>query len=121
MAVLPTNFVQPGRVLQARDLHQDAILPLTLDQRLDSAEFVDAAFDDLDRLFDGLPDAIGDRGLRNGQSDDAAAGIADLKAALAAGAEQAAHRLRQLAQLGQRGLQFGIPGNANLDAVALRG
>ena len=59
-------------------------------------------------MLDGLPDALGDRGLRNGQPDQPAAGIADFKAALAAGAEQAAERLRQLAQLGQRVLQIGV-------------
>ena len=47
-------------------------------------------------------------GLRHRQADQAAAGIADFEAALAAGAEQSAERLRQLAQLGQRGRQVGV-------------
>ena len=109
LAVLPRMSISRVRILQARHLHQDAIDALPLDQRLDGTEFVDAALDDLDRLFDRLPDAIGDRGLRHGQSDQPAAGIADFEAALAAGAEQAAERLRQLAQLGQRGRQRRCP------------
>ena len=55
-----------------------------------------------------LPDALGDGGLRHREADQAAAGIGDFEAALAAGAEQAAERLRQLAQLGERGLQVGL-------------
>ena len=46
-----------------------------------------------------LPDAVGDRGLRHGQPDQPAAGVGDFKAALAAGAQQAAERLRQFTQL----------------------
>jgi len=39
------------------------------------AKLVDAALDDLDRLLDRLPDAIGDDGrLRHGQADQTAAG-----------------------------------------------
>ena len=118
LAVLPSNIDQAGRILQARHLHQNAVDALALDQRLDGAEFVDAALDDLDRLLDRLADAIGDRRLRDRQPDQAAAGVGDFEAALAAGAEQAAERLRQVAQLGQRGRQIGILGDANLDVVA---
>ena len=59
---LAEDFLQMGRVLQTRHLHQDAIVALALDQRLDGAELVDAALDDLDRLLDGLAEAI-DRSL----------------------------------------------------------
>jgi len=55
---------------------------LPLDYRFNGAELVDAALDDLNRLFDGLAYAFGDRGLRNGDPDQAAAGVTDLKAAL---------------------------------------
>lgn len=82
--------------------------PAALDQGLDSAEFVDAALDDLDRLFDRLTDAFGDRGLRYGEPDQPAAGIGDFEAALATGAKQAAERLRQLAQFGQRGRKISV-------------
>ena len=82
------------RVLQARHLDQNAVGALPLDQGLDRAELVDAALDDLDRLFVRLPDAFGDRGLRHRKADQAAAGIRNLEAALPAGAEQSAERLR---------------------------
>ena len=59
------DFLQPCRVLQSRHLNQHAIETLALDQRLDRAEFVDALFDDLDRLLDRLPKPFGDRRLRN--------------------------------------------------------
>ena len=45
---------------------------------------------------------------------------ADFEAALPAGAEQAAERLRQFAQLGQRRLQIGVL-DADLDRVGARG
>ena len=57
----------------------------------------------------GLPDAFGNGGLRHRETDQPAAGIRDLEAALAGGAEQAAERLRQLTQLGKRRLQVGSP------------
>ena len=76
---LADQFLQPGRILQARHLHQDAIGALALDHRFDGAELVDAAFDDLDRLFDGLADALGDGGLRHAEPDQPAAGIADFE------------------------------------------
>ena len=58
---LAEQFLEPGRVLQARHLHQDAVGALALDQRLDGAEFVDAPLDDLDRLVDRLAHALDDR------------------------------------------------------------
>src|SRR6185312_2239492 len=108
-----------GLILQARHLNQDTIRALALDQRLNGAEFVDAALDDLDRLVDRLPHPIGDRRRRNGKPDQSAASIADLKAALAAGTEQAAEWLRQFAQLRQGILQIAIL-DVNLDAVRSR-
>ena len=116
---LAEQFLQPARILQARHLDQDTVGALALDHRLDGAELVDAALDDLDRLFDGLADALGDGRLRHPEADQAAAGIADFEAALPAGAQQPAERLRQLAQLGQRGLQIGIL-DADLDAIGTR-
>ena len=116
---LAQDVLELGRILQARHLHQDAVGALPLDQRLHSAEFVDATLDDLDRLFDGLADAVGDGGLRNSQPDQPAAGVADFERALAAGADQSAQRLRQLAQLAERVLQVGIL-DADLNAVGPR-
>ena len=90
---LAQQFLQPGRVLQARHLHQNAIGALALDQRLNGAEFVDAAFHDLDRLLNSLSNALRDGRLRNGEPDQAAASVSYFKAALAAGTEQTAERL----------------------------
>ena len=60
---------------------------------------IDAALNDLDRLFNSLPDSFGNRRLRNGKPDHARAGIANFERALTAGAKQTAERLRQVAQL----------------------
>ena len=103
--------------MQARHLHQDAIGTLPLDQGLYGSEFVDAALDDLDRLLDRLPDSVGDSGLRNGQADQATTRVGNIKAALAAGPQQAAKWLRHFAQFAQRRLRIGILGDAHLDTV----
>ena len=42
------QFLQPGRVLQTRDLYENPISPLPLDEWLDGSELVYAPFDDLD-------------------------------------------------------------------------
>ena len=55
-------------------------------------------------------------GSRHGEPDQPAAGIGDIEAALAGGAEQAAERLRQLAQLGQRLLAIVAFADADFDA-----
>ena len=117
---LAEQFLQPRRVLQSGHLHQDAVHPLTLDRRLHRAELVDAAFDNLDRLIDRLADALVHRRLSHPQPDQPASGIADVDAALPGAAEQAAERLRQLAQLGERlGNIRGVP-NAHFDRIAAR-
>ena len=41
------QFLQPCRVLQARNLYENPISPLPLDERLDGSELVYAPFDDL--------------------------------------------------------------------------
>src|SRR6266446_7145837 len=92
-----------------------------LDYRFNGAELVDAPLDDLNRLFDGLPYPFSDRGLRNGDPDQPAAGVTDLNAALAAGAEQASERLRQLAQLCQRIRRIGVPADAHFHGVIAHG
>ncbi len=114
---LAENFLQARRILQAGHLHENAVDALTLDQRLDGTEFVDPLLDDLDRLLDRLADAFGDGRLRHRQPDQAAASILHLEAALAAGTQQTAERLRQLAQLGERGRRVGLR-HAHLDHVA---
>jgi hypothetical protein len=65
-----------------------------LDRGLDSAELVDAALDDLDRLLDRLTDALDDRRLGRGQPDHAVADIDNVQRALSGGAEESAERLR---------------------------
>ena len=71
-------------------------------------------------MFDGLPDAFGNGGLRYRETDQPAAGIGDFEAALSRGAEQAAQRLRQFTQLGKRRLQVGIL-DADFDGVRAKG
>src|SRR2546423_11298409 len=105
------------RILKAGDLHQDAIVALALDHRFDRAELVDAALDDLDRLLDGLAHALDNGRLRESQADQSATSIGDVEVALVARAEQAANRLRQITQLGQRGLEIGVL-DTYLDRIA---
>src|SRR5690242_3042161 len=108
-----------GGILQTRHLHQDSVVTLTLDDRLDSAELVDALLDDLDRLLDSLAQAVDHRGLRNAEADQSATSIGDFNVALTAGPHKAANRLRKLAQLGERRLDVRIL-DAHLDGIALR-
>src|SRR6266550_1039143 len=49
-------------IVDPRQLHEDAVLPLALDRRLLGAGLVDAATDDLDRLLDRLATAALGRG-----------------------------------------------------------
>ena len=58
--------LQPRRILQTGHLHENALDAFALDGRLDQAELVDAALDDLDRLIDRLADALGDGRRRIG-------------------------------------------------------
>ncbi len=81
-AVVPSNLLQPGRILQARHLHQNAVDALPLDQRLDGAELVDAALDDLDRLLHRLADALEDGRLGRRQPYKSTV-LGDFEAALA--------------------------------------
>ena len=71
-------------------------------------------------MFDRLPDAVGNGGLRHHEADQPAAGVRNFQAALPAGAKQTAQRLRQFTQLGKRGLQVGIL-DADLDRIGARG
>ena len=117
LAVLPSSSFsrvgscRPGTCTRMRSMPwrwiSGSTVPSSLTRR--STIWIDCSTD--------LPDALGDRGLRHGQADQPAAGVGDFEAALAAGAEQAAERLRQLAQLGQRGRQIGVLGDADLDVV----
>ena len=107
--------------MQARHLHQNTVGALALDQRLDGAEFVDAALDDLDRLLDRLAHALEQRRIGDGQPDQMLPSEVDIEASLAIAAEDAAERHRQLAQLGQRLLAVGVVADAHFDAVAAHG
>src|SRR5262249_13901909 len=102
---LAEDVEQLLRIPETRHLHQDAVVALALDRRLDQTELVDALADDLDRLIEHLPRALEKRRLGDGQTNDAAADVLDVERALAGGADEAAERLRQLAQLGEPLLQ----------------
>jgi len=51
---LAERVLEVLRILEARHLHENAVVALTLDRRLARAERVDAAADDFDRLVDDL-------------------------------------------------------------------
>ena len=91
-----------------------------MDGRLDQTELIDAALDDLDRLIDGLADALGDRRVRRGERDQTAL-LRYVDAALSRRAEYSGQRLRQLAQLAERGLDVAVARDVHLDAVAVNG
>ena len=65
--------LDPFRIVDARQLHDDAVAALALDRRLGGAEFVDAPAHDLDRLGDDLVAALGYRLFRIAHTDLAAA------------------------------------------------
>ena len=106
---LAENLLQSRRVLQTGHLHQNAVGAFALDRRLDQAELVDAALDDLDRLIDGLANALDDRRVRWRKRDEAAI-LADIDASLARRAEYARQGLRQFAQLADRVLDIASRG-----------
>ncbi len=116
---LAEDILEPLRVLQAGHLDEDAVDALALDQRLDGADLVDAPLDDLDRLLDRLPHALDDAGIGELELNQTA-GFGDVDVALAGGAEQAAQRLRQFAELGERLLRVLTLADAQLDAVTAR-
>jgi hypothetical protein len=115
---LAEQLLEPGRVLQAWHLHQNAVGALPLNERLDGAELVDAAFDDLDRLFDRLANAFDHGRLGHREPDQAVGVIADIEAALTATAEDAAQRQGQFPQLGERGVETCRLADAHLDGAA---
>ena len=83
-------------------------------------EFVDAPFDDLDRLIDRLADTLDDRRVRRGQRNEAAV-LGNVDAALSRRAEDAGQRLRQLAQLADRVVDVALARDAHLHAIAMDG
>ena len=89
-------------------------------ERLDGAELVDAPLDDLDRLLDRLADALDDGGLGRREPDHAVAGVDHVDRALAGGAQDAAERLRQFAQLGERELRDRRPRGCGIRRVLPR-
>ncbi len=117
---LAEHFLEARRILQAGDLHENARDAFALDRRLDQAELVDAALDDLNRLIDRLADALGDSRVGGGERDDAGV-LGDVDAALSGGAEDAGQWLRQLTQLFDRGGDVAVARDANIDAVAMDG
>src|SRR3982074_530782 len=121
LAVLPNRSFKRVGSCKPGTCTKKAALPLTLDHRLHSPELVDAPLNDLNRLFDSLADPFGDGRLRDGEPDQSIAGVADFKAALAAGAERPADRLRRLAQLCQRGRHVGVLADAHFRGVVAHG
>ena len=90
---LTEQLFQSRRILQSRHLHQYAVGALALDQGFHSAKFVDAPFDDLDRLLDGLAHAINERGLGDGEPHKASPFGRDVEGRLAGAAQNSAKRL----------------------------
>ncbi len=117
---LAYDFLEPCRVLQARHLHENAVGPLPLDDGLDQAELVYTPFDDLDRLIDGLTNALDERTVGRRERDQAAV-LGDLNAALSGAAENARQRLRKFAQLLERLRNVAFAGDAHLDAIPVNG
>ena len=117
---LSQQRLEMRRILQARHLHQDTVEPFTLDGRLDQADLVDAALDDLDRLIDGLANPLGDGGIGRRQRNQAAI-VGDIDIALAGGAGETRYRLRQFAQLAQRIVDVGVARDVHFDGVAANG
>ena len=54
---LADEVLEAVRVVETRGLDENTVHALTLDARLERAELVDAAVDDLDRLLHDLPHA----------------------------------------------------------------
>ena len=115
---LAKQLLEPGRILQARNLDQNAVGAFALDQRFHRAEFVDAPLDDLDRLIDRLAHPLDDRRLAQRKPDQAAGLAGNVKAALSGGAQDSAERLRQGAQLLERLIGIGTLANADFRAAA---
>ena len=63
---LADEILEPLRIAETRSLDEDAVLALALDRRLDGAELIDTARDDLDRLVDDRAHALRQAGLRIG-------------------------------------------------------
>src|SRR4029450_9615223 len=114
---LTENLEQLLGIAETGHLHQDAIVSLTLDRRLDEPELVDPLADDLDRLIDDLPDALEERGLRGAQPHPPPADVLDIDRARTGAAEEAPERLRQLAKFRQSLLQIALA-NGDLDRIA---
>ena len=106
--------------MQTRHLNQNAVRAFALDRGLDQAELIDAALDDLDRLIDGLANALDKRRVRRRERDEPAA-LGYVDAALPRGAEYAGQGLRQFAQLANRVVDVALASDACLHAVAADG
>ena len=105
-------------VLQARHLHDDAVVALTLDARLARAERVDAAADHLDRLIDGAADFLGEAGVGHDDAHEAVAVVVDFERRRA-GAEPVGVALGQRFQLGDDLGAVGGVRDAHLHAARL--
>ena len=115
MAVVPTMFLEPVGVLEARHFDQDAVRALALDIGLGGAEAVDAAVEHLDRLLDGAGDLVVDGRVGEGQLEQAVAGVGDVEA----GAAGAGGDLHQAVKLGHDPRPRVGVGDADLDAARI--
>jgi hypothetical protein len=100
---------EPGWVAQARRPHSDAAFALRLDRGIGHAKPGEAPLDDRDRLGDGILPAFDDRDLRRRQTHQAAACIGYVGVR------------RQVAQLAERGIEFGVHTQRHFDGIAVHG
>ena len=115
---LAEDLLQPLRILEARNLHQDAVGALALDVRLGRAERVDAPAQDLDRLIDGAAHPVVEPLLGQRELEQAVRALGDIDVARAGLAEDDVRdRLRQLAQLRRDAGPLVRVGDAQLDAA----
>src|SRR5690606_34581348 len=91
---LAEKVLQALRIAEARNLDENAVVALALDDRLGGAEFVYAAADHLDRLAERRMQAVIDARFRERETQKSRLGLAHLHLGHGAGAEKARrHRL----------------------------
>src|SRR5579883_1853360 len=115
------NLLEPGRVLQARHLYQDAVGAFLLDVRLGRAERVDAAAQHFDRLRDGASNLVLDRRIGERHLDRALVGLVDVERMARRADHGVADRLVELPQKLQRLVALRGVGDPHLNAALLHG
>ena len=94
------QFLQAPGILQARHLHQHAIIALPLNVGLGRAQSIHAAADDLDALIDRATGLVDEARVRHGHADHAVFRGRDLDGGHASAAKGGSRAHAQLAQLG---------------------